>query len=89
MSAREDVDAPWARVTPREVQQVLAGLPIRWWIAGGWALDMTGALPHSDINVAVLRPEHELLREYLAGSSATTGSIAEIRRSAFPSQSWA
>jgi hypothetical protein len=46
MSAREDVDAPWARVTPREVQQVLAGLPIRWWIAGGWACrDPTVRIP--------------------------------------------
>jgi len=48
------------------VQQQLSGLPIRWWIAGGWALDVEGRLPHSDIDVAVLRPEHEALREYLA-----------------------
>jgi hypothetical protein len=41
-------------------------LPIRWWIAGGWALDPEGRFPHSDIDVAVLRPEHEALREYLA-----------------------
>ena len=46
---------------------MLSGLPIRWWIAGGWALDVEGRLPHSDIDVAVLRPEHEKLREYLAG----------------------
>lgn len=62
-----DLDAPWARITPRDVQRLLAALPIRWWIAGGWALDVDGALPHRDIDVAVLRPEHEVLREHLAG----------------------
>ena len=61
------MDGPWARVTPREVQELLSRLPIRWWIAGGWALDVDGALPHGDIDVAVLRPEHEVLREHLAG----------------------
>jgi hypothetical protein len=53
-------------VEPREVQKLLSGLPIRWWIVGGWALDPEGTLPHTDIDVAVLRPEHEALREYLA-----------------------
>ena len=62
-----DVHAPWAHVPPRDVHRLLAGLTIRWWIAGGWALDPDGALPHGDIDVAVLRPEHEVLREHLAG----------------------
>lgn len=48
------------------MQQLLAELPIRWWIAGGWALDSEGRFAHSDIDVAVLRPEHEALCEYLA-----------------------
>jgi hypothetical protein len=52
-------------VEPREVQQLLSELPIRWWIAGGWALDPEGKQPHGDIDVAVLRPEHEALRDYL------------------------
>ena len=49
------------------MHELLSGLPIQWWIAGGWALDVEGRLPHGDIDVAVLRPDHEALREYLAG----------------------
>jgi hypothetical protein len=60
------VDAPWARVEPRQVRELLSALPIRWWIAGGWALDPEGRLPHRDIDVAVLRPEHEALRNHLS-----------------------
>ena len=48
------------------MQRVLSGLPIDWWIAGGWALDVEGDRPHVDVDVAVLRPDHEVLRDYLA-----------------------
>lgn len=48
------------------MERLLSGLPIGWWIAGGWALDVDGRQPHKDVDVAVLRPEHEALRDYLA-----------------------
>ena len=54
-------------MSPRDVARLLAGLPIRWWIAGGWALDVEGRRAHKDIDVAVLRPDHERLRGHLAG----------------------
>lgn len=57
----------WSRLTPRDVQRLLAPLSIRWWIAGGWALDPEGAREHRDVDVAVLRTEHEALRTELAG----------------------
>jgi hypothetical protein len=57
----------WARLTPRDVQALLAPLSIRWWIAGGWALDVEGRHEHGDVDVMVLRPEHEALRSELAG----------------------
>ena len=53
-------------MTPRDVKRLLAGLPIDWWIAGGWALDTEWLKPHKDIDVAVLRPDHEALHEHLA-----------------------
>jgi hypothetical protein len=49
------------------VAGLLSGLSIRWWIAGGWALDVAAKLRHKDVDVAVLRPEHETLRDELAG----------------------
>jgi hypothetical protein len=61
------LDDPWAELTPAAAAQLLSGLPIDWWIAGGWAFDPEGALPHKDIDVAVLRPDHEVLPDYLAG----------------------
>ena len=46
--------------------RLLSGLSIDWWIAGGWALDIDGLQPHKDVDVAVLRPDHEVLRDHLA-----------------------
>ena len=60
------VDDPWAELTPAVVARLLSGLPIDWWIAGAWALDPEGKQPHKDVDVAVLRPDHEGLSEYLA-----------------------
>lgn len=57
----------WAALTPRDVHVLLSGLPIHWWIAGGWALDLEARQPHKDIDVAVLRSEHEELLRYLHG----------------------
>jgi hypothetical protein len=57
----------WEPYNPAEVATLLADAPFRWWIAGGWALELAGAAsrPHKDIDVALLRPEHERVRERL------------------------
>ena len=55
----EPVDDPRAELTPAVAAQLLSGLPIDWWIAGGWALDPEGTQTHKDVDVAVLRPDHE------------------------------
>jgi hypothetical protein len=61
------VEDQWAPLTPGDVDRLLSELPIRWWIAGGWALDVEGRKVHKDVDVAVLRPDHEALRDYLLG----------------------
>jgi aminoglycoside-2''-adenylyltransferase len=58
-------DEPWAKLTPRDVHQLLSDVSARWWVAGGWALDVRGTRPHGDIDVAVLRSEHQALRDDL------------------------
>ena len=62
-------DEAWAELTPRDVVQLLAHVSIPWWIAGGWALELTGDPPrrHADVDVAVLRPDHEQLLVELSG----------------------
>jgi hypothetical protein len=74
-------DEPWARLTPRDVAQLLAGLSIPWWIAGGWALELTGdpPRPHADVDVAVLRPDHERLLVDLEGWDFAIAHQGELR----------
>jgi hypothetical protein len=67
LGVTDAVEEQWAQLSPGDVAGLLSGLPISWWIAGGWALDVEGRKPHGDIDVAVLRPDHEVLREYLTG----------------------
>ena len=59
------IQEAWAPVTPHDALRLLSPLSIRWWVAGGWALDPSGLLEHGDLDIAVLRPEHEALRRDL------------------------
>ncbi len=55
---------------PRGIQSLLSSAPFRWWIAGGWALDLfSGApsRPHFDIDVAIARRDQELAQRHLQG----------------------
>src|SRR5438067_1346887 len=58
----------WEPLTPHQVRDLLADAPIRWWIAGGYALELGGAAPrpHDDIDVAVLFDDLPVLRERLS-----------------------
>ena len=49
---------PWQALHPREVPPLLAAVTSRWWIAGGWALDLfvgTQTRPHEDLDIGILR----------------------------------
>ena len=70
----------WAAVTPRDALRLLSALSIRWWVAGGWALDPSGLLEHGDLDIAVLRPEHEALRTDLPDWDLRIAHEGELRR---------
>ena len=55
---------PW---TPAQAREVLAGLDVPWWVAGGWAVEaFTGvARPHEDLDLSVFRRDLPALRTYL------------------------
>ncbi|HSI97377.1 MAG TPA: hypothetical protein VK926_03370 [Gaiellaceae bacterium] len=61
----------WEPLQPAEVARMLRGCTARWWIAGGYAIDLfVGELdrrPHEDLDVGLLAPEQDLLRASLAG----------------------
>jgi hypothetical protein len=71
---------PWAELTPRDVARLLADLTIPWWIAGGWALELTGDPPrrHADVDVAVLRPDHNRLLVELRGWDLAIAHAGEL-----------
>lgn len=73
---------PWAPLRPGDVAELLADLSIPWWIAGGWALELTGdpPRPHADIDVAVLRPDHERLLVELDGWDLAIAHRGTLRR---------
>jgi hypothetical protein len=60
---------PWRRTHPREASSYLAAITYRWWVAGGWALDLflgTEGRPHRDLDIGILRRDAPLV---LAGMS--------------------
>lgn len=61
---------PWKPLSPGEVAQVMAGAGVRWWIAGGFALEAFAGRSwrtHEDIDVGVLARDQQIVREHLEG----------------------
>jgi len=59
---------PWQALTPGQVGTLLAGAPFRWWIGGGWALELgeSARRDHEDIDIVVLLAELDAVRAQLA-----------------------
>jgi hypothetical protein len=47
----------------------MQGFPARWWVAGGWALDLftRSEREHDDVDILVLRSDQQLIRAQLPG----------------------
>jgi hypothetical protein len=59
---------PWEPMTPEQAADILRGLDIPWYIAGGWALDLfigRQTRAHGDLDIAVLRGDEPAVRSHL------------------------
>jgi hypothetical protein len=60
----------WEPLSPSGVVGVLEGVACRWWIAGGWAIDLhlgRQSRAHADIDVLLLRADQLAVQQHLAG----------------------
>jgi hypothetical protein len=63
-------DRPWARLPPSAAFEILADFPGRWWISGGWAIDLfLGRITrqHADLDVELFDRDQLLVQRHLAG----------------------
>ena len=66
-----------AVVDPAEARDLLDGLPVPWWVAGGWAIEaFTGvAREHEDIDLSIFRRDLPAVRRHLEGGLAPVGGV--------------
>lgn len=60
----------WDPITPAEVAGLFAPVEVAWWVAGGYAIELALGRPvreHADIDVLVLRRDHLVVQDVLAG----------------------
>ncbi|UVI29994.1 nucleotidyltransferase domain-containing protein [Paenibacillus spongiae] len=60
----------WKPISVPEVNEIFSALPVRWFIAGGWALDLylgRQSRAHADIDVILFREEHLTAFKALSG----------------------
>jgi aminoglycoside-2''-adenylyltransferase len=75
---------PWAAFTPQQARDLFDELGIRWWIAGGYAVEAFTGVPreHEDIDVSIFRRDVPVLRTALNGRlhlwSTATGSLRPV-----------
>jgi hypothetical protein len=60
----------WKPSTPAEVAEIFSGCKARWWIAGGYAIELAVGQPirgHVDIDVLILRRDQLAVQQALPG----------------------
>ncbi len=70
MSRTETPWGPWQPADPAEVAQIFGRSQARWWIAGGYAIELAAGRPireHADIDVLLLRPDQLAVQRVLPG----------------------
>jgi hypothetical protein len=75
---------PWAAYSLAEARELFDGIGIRWWIAGGYAVEAFSgvAREHEDIDVSIFRRDVPILRSALEGRlhlwSAGSGALRPV-----------
>jgi hypothetical protein len=72
----------WAPWRPDEVARRLAGVNARWYVVGGWAIDLflgRETRAHEDLEIAIPRADFPAVRERLAGFALHTVREGEVR----------
>jgi hypothetical protein len=67
VAIREAQNWAWESLNPRDVTKLLFGFERRWWICGGWALDLfldRELRRHVDLDVAILRRDQLALHDH-------------------------
>lgn len=82
----EALDERWAGCwTPPQVARRLAGVPVPWYVAAGWALDLfrgEQTRPHHDIEIGVPAGRFPEIRERFAGFAVDAVGSGRIWESA-------
>jgi hypothetical protein len=80
----------WHALHPREALPWFAALRTRWWVAGGWALDLylqRQTRPHHDLDIGILRrdaPQVLAHLEHWRFCEARDGALAPLGPQATP-----
>ncbi|MGO8947083.1 MAG: nucleotidyltransferase domain-containing protein [Ktedonobacterales bacterium] len=80
----------WQPWRPHEVAAFFATLPVPWWIAGGWAIDLflgRETRPHEDIDILILRRDRQALRSLL-GAWDVQAALQPPRDETWPFLPW-
>jgi hypothetical protein len=76
------VEDPWRAFSVDDVATLLDDLPVRWWVAGGQAIDLfvgSSTRRHQDVDVALLRPDQLTVQAYLDGwTCASATRVASL-----------
>jgi hypothetical protein len=64
----QHIYGPVAPLALTDVGKLFSGAPFRWWICGGWSLELDEAprRHHDDVEVGIARSELPLVREWLS-----------------------
>jgi hypothetical protein len=79
----------WDPFTPKEAAEVMKHAGARWWVSGGWAIDLCighQTRPHDDIDIGVFRSDQAMIRHFFANWDVVIASSRGLRP--WPAGKW-